>query len=471
MAAAAPGWEQPLDHQLMVSIQIDYTLERLVATGLGGRNASADPRSKHLALTDLKGGALVRKRRTDEYLKLFIVYTIGKSFESKSEPFTVSSNQLHYRHDLLINRALITEIAEHGISVKLYEVVRESHALVNATVNGTHAVPAATATMMSRATGEELSLSVITAMARRRPLKTDVRNPGDDFLTAMTSRAAAVPLAAPAIHAAAHADGTTVQVFRPARLSPAEQHNAWPRTGSLDELQARVTLPNPHPHHHQHPERHLSPHLLALTRGPNKALRTRSQHAHAALALLRPRTPPSPHHAAGVVETIMGSSAMAGFGGVPGRIGASGVVRPYALLNGKEVFPAEVRRQAKHRALSPAATRLGANTAANASTSASTITSTALGPASKRLRNHDGRKKTEVRHVLMSTLRLNPAGLFESQLTLAGSFPCMRGLTACRFGLRLDSPLLNDAQMRLFNPLIVQFTQILGLPAMPTPYT
>ena len=103
-----------------------------------------------------------------------------------------------------------------------------------------------------------------------------------------------------------------------------------PESGKSDS--SRSSRDTPHPHHYDHPERHLP---TDIGRG---MVKSRSTSSLAALNVMRPKTPPSPHHHAHPISTLVPHGTTFISDGIKGRFIATKMTTEIAQEKQKELM-------------------------------------------------------------------------------------------------------------------------------------
>ncbi|KAJ3024634.1 UNVERIFIED_CONTAM: hypothetical protein HDU68_007928 [Siphonaria sp. JEL0065] len=254
-----------------------------------------------------------------------------------------------------------------------------------------------------------------------------------------------------------------------------------------DHHQRHPALDGPHPHHYDHPEKHMR---RAST---TSMLRTRSAQSLANLNLLRPKTPPSPHHCESPLATLKRRPGSNGPIHMPpppdltsmrpkkvparGRMLRSGsadtinFLQPApGLFDKNGATGASLPQLSTPKIEHDATSLISSNPNSNSNTTGGTSTSS----KKKKEKAAAVAKKRyifETRRILVGKMKIDLTNLYCGELVINGileqPIECFSNLKST---LTLDMPLLSPAQLRALNPISITLLTLENMPKTPVSY-
>ncbi|ORY40736.1 hypothetical protein BCR33DRAFT_357793 [Rhizoclosmatium globosum] len=262
----------------------------------------------------------------------------------------------------------------------------------------------------------------------------------------------------------------------------------------------------PHPHHYDHPEKHMR------RASEGSMARTRSAQSLANLALLRPKTPPSPHHCESPLATLMHN-----------RPGSNGPIRMPPPPDLSSMRPKKVPRKTtvtladgtkverllrsgsadeihkiqvtsakgemktlfeKENKSLPQLNSAGAadqdatsqvskqDSNSNTNTNSNTTNSSKKKKPTKDKPLPKKRFVYETRKVKVGQMRIDMTNFYCNELLVEGILEHpIDGFISLKSSLSLDIPLLSPTQLRTLNPISISLLSIENMPKTPISYT
>ncbi|KAI9347600.1 hypothetical protein BDR26DRAFT_916014 [Obelidium mucronatum] len=249
-------------------------------------------------------------------------------------------------------------------------------------------------------------------------------------------------------------------------------------------------LDGPHPHHYDHPEKHMR---RAST---NSMLRTRSAQSLANIAILRPKTPPSPHHCESPLATLKLRPGSNGPVRMPppadlssmrpkkvpprGRMLRSGSAdainllhhtpgmfdKPLSTNNATGASLPQLSTKTDHDGMS----QISSNPNSNSNTTGATSTSSKKKQKDKLAA---AKKKFifETRRILVGKIKIDLTNFYCGELSVNGILEHpIDGFNQLKSTLSLNTSLLSAAQLKSLNPISITLLSLENMPKTPLSY-
>ncbi|KAJ3104605.1 hypothetical protein HK100_004026, partial [Physocladia obscura] len=289
----------------------------------------------------------------------------------------------------------------------------------------------------------------------------------------------------------------TLKVNADDSLRPESHASSYQTSDSTTAAASSNIHELPHPHHYDHPEKHIR---NALSRATSASMsRSRSAQSLAALAILRPKTPPSPHHCESVLTTLMHNQRKDGNRPVhmPLPQDISGMHHARRFSNPSRFGNLTQTGKSRRPSSAGMSTISQVSATNNAGLEIVAVSSTpqllpgstdhqeqqqkiddsksvALKGVKKKTRTSSPKKRyiLETRKITVGKIFIDLTNLFSGDCVVHGTLQRpIDGLTSITATLTLDTPLLSQPQLQTLNPLIISIICVQNLPSTPTSYT